>query len=289
MSPEFIAAEMALFAEQAGEVDIIITTALIPGKPAPKLITADMVRAMRDGSVIVDLAAEQGGNCELTVPGERVVREGVSIVGFTDLPSRMAAQSSELYATNIRHLIDDLTPENDGHWVLDMDDDVIRGTTVVQQGERTWPPPPLKVPAIAAAKASAKAEAADPDAAKRSAESAARRSGWTQLGLLIVGGALLLLVGSFAPASFMQHFIVFVLACFVGFQVIWNVTPALHTPLMAVTNAISGIIVVGAILQIGAESTVVTVLAAVSILIATINICGGFLVTKRMLAMFERS
>ncbi len=289
MSKEFIKAEMELFGKQAMEVDIIITTALIPGKPAPKLITRGMVESMRPGSVIVDLAAEQGGNCELTVPGEKVVRHGVTIVGYTDLPSRMAAQSSQLYATNIRHLMDDLTPEKDGQPDVNMEDDVIRGATVIKSGEITWPPPPPKTPAIARPSSVGSAPAIDPEEERRLAAIAARKAGQKQFTTLIGGALLMLLVGAYAPASFMQHFIVFVLACFIGYQVIWNVTPALHTPLMAVTNAISGIIVVGAVLQIGSGSTIVTILAAISVLIATINVCGGFLVTKRMLAMFQKS
>jgi NAD(P) transhydrogenase subunit alpha len=289
-SPEFREKQLALFREQAPEVDIVITTALIPGRPAPKLWLEDMVKAMKPGSVIVDLAAEKGGNCDLTVPNEKVVSDnGVTIVGYTDFPSRMATQSSLLYATNIRHMLTDLTPEKDGAIVHDMEDDVIRGATVTHQGEITFPPPPPKVKAIAAAKPKEKVKEPTPEE-KRAAELATfKEQTKRQVTLLGIGGALMLLLGQIAPASFMQHFIVFVLACFVGFQVIWNVSHSLHTPLMAVTNAISGIIVLGAVLQIGSGNWIVVLLAAISVLIATINIVGGFLVTRRMLAMFQKS
>ena len=284
MSEEFIKAEMALFAEQAKEVDIIITTALIPGKPAPKLITAEMVESMRDGSVIVDLAAEQGGNCELTVPNEVVTRHGVTILGYTDLPSRLPTQASQLYATNLRHLLTDLTPEKDGQINVDMEDDVFRGTTVIKDGEITWPPPPPKTPAIAPAKD----QPAEPVQIKSTQPTPKQKAIRTAI-IMSLGAVLLGLVGAYAPASFLPRFTVFVLACFVGFQVIWNVTPALHTPLMSVTNAISGIIVIGALLQVGSSSLIVTVLAVIGTLIATINIVGGFTVTQRMLQMFRRS
>ncbi|MGL6214357.1 Re/Si-specific NAD(P)(+) transhydrogenase subunit alpha, partial [Billgrantia desiderata] len=289
-SPEFREKQLALFREQAPEVDIVITTALIPGRPAPKLWLEDMVKAMKPGSVIVDLAAEKGGNCDLTVPNEKVVTDnGVTVVGYTDFPSRMATQSSLLYATNIRHMLTDLTPEKDGAIVHDMEDDVIRGATVTHQGEITFPPPPPKVKAIAAAKPKEKVKEPTPEE-KRAAELATfKEQTKRQVTLLGIGGALMLLLGQIAPASFMQHFIVFVLACFVGFQVIWNVSHSLHTPLMAVTNAISGIIVLGAVLQIGSGNWIVVLLAAISVLIATINIVGGFLVTRRMLAMFQKS
>ena len=279
MSPEFIKAEMDLFARQAMEVDIIITTALIPGKPAPKLITAGMVESMKPGSVIVDLASEQGGNCELTKPGEVVVRHDVTLIGYTDLPSRLAAQASQLYGTNLRHFLTDLTPGKDGNIVVNMEDDVIRGATVIREGGITWPPPPLKVPAIAAP-----APAAAPIVVKPTKTS----GGNGTIVTMALGAALLALIGAYAPPAFMQHFIVFVLAIFVGFQVVWNVAPALHTPLMSVTNAISGIIVIGALLQIGNTSWIVVLLAGISVLIATINIAGGFLVTHRMLKMFRR-
>jgi NAD(P) transhydrogenase subunit alpha len=278
MSPEFIKAEMDLFAAQAKDVDIIITTALIPGKPAPKLITAAMVDSMRLGSVVVDLAAEQGGNCDYTKPGEVVVRNGVTIIGYTDLPSRLATQSSQLYGTNLRHFLTDLTPKKDGSIVVNMEDDVIRGATVINQGTITWPPPPLKVPAIAAAPAAATPKAKEVKPSK----------GYGSLIAIALGALMLLLIGAYAPPAFMQHLTVFVLACFIGYHVIWNVAPALHTPLMSVTNAISGIIVIGALLQIGNPSTLVLVLAGISVLIATINISGGFWVTQRMLKMFRR-
>lgn len=289
-SPEFLEKQMACFREQAPEIDIVITTALIPGKPAPKLWREDMVKAMKPGSVVVDLAAEKGGNCDLTVADERIVSDnGVVIIGYTDFPSRMATQASLLYATNIRHMIADLTPEKDGVIVHDMEDDVIRGATVTHQGEITFPPPPPKVSAIAAAKPKAKVK--EPTAEeKRAAETATFKAQTRrQVTLLGVGGALMLLLGQVAPSSFMQHFIVFALACFVGFQVVWGVSHSLHTPLMAVTNAISGIIILGAVLQIGSGSAIITVMAAISVLIATINIVGGFMVTRRMLAMFQKS
>jgi H+-translocating NAD(P) transhydrogenase subunit alpha len=289
-SPEFREKQLARFRELAPEIDIVITTALIPGRPAPKLWTDDMVRAMKPGSVIVDLAAERGGNCDLTVPDEKIVTgNGVTIIGYTDFPSRMAAQASTLYANNIRHMLADLTPNKDGVIHHNMDDDVIRGTTVTHQGAITYPPPPPKVQAIAAAKPKEKARELTPEE-KRAQEAAAFRSQTrTQVGLLLAGGLLIALVGAYAPASFMAHFIVFALACFVGFQVIWSVSHSLHTPLMAVTNAISGIVVLGALLQVGSSHWLVVSLASLSFLIATINIVGGFLVTRRMLAMFQKS
>lgn len=280
MSKEFIEAEMALFREQAQEVDIIITTALIPGKPAPKLILADMVELLKDGSVVVDMAAEQGGNCELTEPGQVVVKHGVTLVGYTDLPSRLPTQASQLYGSNLAHFLTDLTPEKNGEINVNMDDTVIRGSTVIKDGEITWPPPPISVsaqPAQAAPAAKPAEKTEDP-----------RRSGIQSLVFMVVAALALLGLGSVAPPDFMAHFTVFVLACFVGYQVIWNVTPALHTPLMSVTNAISGIIVIGALLQVGNSSWIIVILAAISILIATINICGGFLVTHRMLQMFRK-
>ena len=288
-SPEFREKQLEKFRELAPEMDIVITTALIPNRPAPKLWTEDMVAAMKPGSVIVDLAAERGGNCELTVADQKVVSEnGVTIVGYTDFPSRMATQASTLYGNNIRHMLDDLTPEKNGVPVVNMEDDVIRGATVTHGGEITWPPPPPKVQAIAkAAPKKAAVESAEEKAARELAE--LRESGRRQTILLAAGAVLTLLVGSVAPVSFMQHFIVFALACFVGFHVIWNVAHALHTPLMAITNAISSIIILGALLQVGSASGIVMFLAAVSILIASVNIFGGFLVTRRMLAMFQKS
>jgi H+-translocating NAD(P) transhydrogenase subunit alpha len=288
-SPEFREKQLALFLEQAPDVDIVITTALIPGRPAPKLWTEEMVRAMKPGSVVVDLAAERGGNCDLTKPDEVVETEnGVRIIGYTDYPSRMAAQASTLYANNIRHLLDDLTPAKDGVPVVNMDDDVIRGATAVHDGEITYPPPPPKVQAIAKPQ---KPKLPEKTAEQRALEAAdaAKRAGTYQLAALGAGFLAILLIGTVAPASFMRHMVIFVLAIFVGYQVIWNVNAALHTPLIAVTNAISGIIVLGAIMQIGSGGWIVPFLAAISVLIATINIVGGFLVTRRMLAMFQRS
>jgi NAD(P) transhydrogenase subunit alpha len=289
-SPEFIEKEMALFREQATEIDIVITTALIPGRPAPKLWPAEMVALMKPGSVVVDLAAEQGGNCDLTVANEIIKSENdVTIVGYTDFPSRMAAQSSTLYSTNIRHMIDDLTPEKDGQIHINMDDDVIRGATVVNKGDITFPPPAPKLAAIGKQIAAEKPVELSPEEKKLAELAAQRAAGKRQIGLLVSGGLFMLFLGYFAPASFMQHFIVFVLSCFIGFQVIWNVSHSLHTPLMAITNAISGIIILGALLQIGSGNQIVMFLASLSVLIATINIVGGFMVTRRMLAMFQKS
>ncbi len=289
-SPEFREKQLAKFRELAPQIDIVITTALIPGRDAPKLWLADMVAAMKPGSVVVDLAAERGGNCDLTVADQRIVSDnGVVIIGYTDFPSRMAAQASTLYATNIRHMLTDLTPGKDGKLVHNMEDDVIRGATVTFQGAITYPPPPPKIAAIAAQKPKEKVKEPTPEE-KRATETAAFKAQTkSQLTLLAVGTALLLLVGAFAPPAFMSHFVVFVLACFVGFQVIWNVSHSLHTPLMAVTNAVSGIVILGALLQIGSGNWLVVLLAALSVLIATINIVGGFLVTRRMLAMFQKS
>jgi NAD(P) transhydrogenase subunit alpha len=279
MSEEFIKAEMELFAEQAKDVDIIITTALIPGKPAPKLITADMVASMKDGSVVVDLAAEQGGNCELTEPDQLVVREGVTIIGYTDLPSRLAAQSSQLYGTNLRHLLTDMTPEKDGNIVVDMEDEVIRGATICKDGETTWPPP---APKLSAAPPKKEPEPAPVVPAEE------KKSAAGPIIAAAIGGLALLGLGAVAPPSFMAHFTVFVLACFVGYMVIWNVTPALHTPLMSVTNAISSIIVIGALLQVSSEVPVIKWIAVATLLITSINIAGGFAVTRRMLDMFRK-
>ena len=282
MSEEFIKAEMALFAEQAKDVDIIITTALIPGKPAPKLITAEMVESMKAGSVVVDLAAEQGGNCELTQPHEVVEKHGVTLIGYTDLPSRLAAQSSQLYGTNLRHLITDMCPEKNGEIVVDMDDEVIRGATVVKGKEITWPPPAPKL--SAAPPKPAEDQAAVPPPAPQP-----KAPAWVGPAVTFGIGALALLgLGAVAPPSFMAHFTVFVLACFVGYMVIWNVTPALHTPLMSVTNAISSIIIIGALLQISSGETWITWIAGITVLITSINIAGGFAVTRRMLQMFQK-
>ena len=283
MSEGYQRAQLAMIAKQCKEVDVVITTALIPGKPAPKLITAEMVQSMQPGSVIVDLAAEQGGNCELTVPGEVVERHGVRIVGYTDLPSRMARQSSQLYATNLLRLIEELTPSKDGNILVNMEDEMIRGATVVKEGEITWPPPP---PKLSAAPPGAKPAAAPvPPAPKKPLIPAAMR------GLLVlgVGGLALAWLGTVAPPAFMAHLMVFVLACFVGYMVIWNVTPALHTPLMSVTNAISSIIAIGALIQVSAPGFLLTVLAIAALILTTINMAGGFWVTQRMLRMFRRS
>jgi H+-translocating NAD(P) transhydrogenase subunit alpha len=289
-SPEFREKQLAKFRELAPSVDIVITTALIPGRPAPKLWTEDMVAMMKRGSVIIDLAAERGGNCDLTVPNEKIVTpNGVTIVGYTDFPSRMAAQSSTLYSTNIRHMLTDLTPAKDGVIVHNMEDDVIRGATVTHQGAVTYPPPPPKIAAIAAAKPKERAKELTPEEKRAQEVAAFKAQTRSQVTLLAVGGALVLGVGLIAPASFMQHFIVFVLSVFIGFQVIWNVAHSLHTPLMAVTNAISSIIILGALMQIGSTSALVTILAALGILMASVNIFGGFLVTRRMLAMFQKS
>lgn len=279
MSDEFIRAEMQLFAEQALEVDIIITTALIPGRPAPELVTEEMVASMKEGSVIVDLAAEMGGNCKLTEADRVIVKHGVTIIGYTDLPSRLATQSSQLYGTNLRHLLNDLTPDKDGTILINMEDEIIRGATVIKEGQITWPPPP---PQISAAPAKPKVE---PTVEKKEQK---KKRPWGPLATLCAGGLAMLWVGSVAPPSFMSHFTVFVLACFVGYMVIWNVTPSLHTPLMSVTNAISSIIIIGALLQISSDSGLIVLLAAISVLITSINIFGGFAVTQRMLSMFRK-
>ncbi|MEM9968893.1 MAG: Re/Si-specific NAD(P)(+) transhydrogenase subunit alpha [Pseudomonadota bacterium] len=290
-SPEFREAQLAKFRELAPEVDIVITTALIPNREAPELWTEDMVASMKPGSVIVDLAAEKGGNCKLTKMDEKIVTEnGVTIIGYTDFPSRMAAQASSLYATNIRHLMTDLTPEKDGAINHNMDDDVIRGATIAHAHEVTFPPPPPKVNAIAQQKNKPQPPKELTAEEKAAAELAAfKQQTRTQVTLIGVGAALVLAVGLIAPASFMQHFIVFVLSVFIGFQVIWNVAHSLHTPLMAVTNAISSIIILGALIQIGSSSVLVAILAAAGIFMAAVNIFGGFLVTRRMLAMFQKS
>ena len=284
MSKEFIDAEMALFAEQAKEVDIIVTTALIPGKPAPKLITTAMVESMKPGSVIVDLAAEQGGNCDLTEKDQVVVKNGVTLIGYTNLPSRLANQSSQLYATNLRHLLTELCPEKNGIINVNMEDEVIRGTTVIKEGKITWPPPAPKLSAAPTTTVS--------DNTASTAETEPKKSfipnSIKQLLPITIAGLALFGIGAVAPESFMTHFTVFVLACFVGYQVIWNVSHSLHTPLMSVTNAISSIIVIGAIVQISTANPTVTILAGAATLLAAINIFGGFLVTRRMLEMFRK-
>ncbi len=297
MSNEFIAAEMALFAEQAKEVDIIVTTALIPGKPAPKLITREMVESMKPGSVIVDLAAEQGGNCELTQPGKKVVEDGVTIIGYTDLPSRLPTQASTLYANNIVNLITDMTPDKDGQLIVNVDDEVVRGSLVTHEGEVTWPPPKISVPSPAKPKVVAKspetptAQVAGPAASADKSVLALDTKLLTTVATALAAGALLLLIGWGVPAKsdFVSHLTVFVLSCFVGYQVIWNVTPALHTPLMSVTNAISGIIIIGGMLQIITPAySIAALLAVLAVLIAMINVAGGFFVTHRMLGMFRK-
>jgi H+-translocating NAD(P) transhydrogenase subunit alpha len=277
MSKEFIEAEMSLFAAQAKDVDIIVTTALIPGRPAPKLITRAMVESMREGSVVVDLAAEQGGNCEVTEPGKVIQYHGVTIVGYTDLPSRMANQASQLYGTNLYHLLDDMGGASKFH--IDMENEAVRGALIVHNGEITWPPPKPAVIAPPAPKPVAPAIAKEPK----------KKSKATQAIFIALAAVVLIGFAASAPPSFLQHFTVFVLAVFLGWQVIWNVTPALHTPLMSVTNAISGIIIIGGMLQLGGDlpASVIT-LSFIAVLLASINIFGGFLVTQRMLKMFRR-
>ena len=293
MSEGFQAAQREMYAQQAKECDIIITTALIPGKPAPRLITAEMVKSMKPGSVIVDMAAEQGGNCELTEPGKAVVKHGVTIVGFTDLASRMARQSSTLYGTNLFRLTEELCKTKDGVINVNMDDDAIRGLTVIKDGEITWPAPPIA--------------AAPKPAPKPAAAAVEKKSGHghgpggpmpakTLAVIFAVGALAFWAIGSFAPAAFLGHFTVFVLACFIGYMVVWNVTPALHTPLMSVTNAISSIIVIGALIQIappdaganGRPDQLILWLAFAGIVLTAINMFGGFAVTRRMLAMFQK-
>jgi NAD(P) transhydrogenase subunit alpha len=292
MSEGFQAAQREMYAQQAKECDIIITTALIPGKPAPKLITAEMVRSMKAGSVIVDMAAEQGGNCELTEPGKAVVKHGVTIVGYTDLASRMARQSSTLYGTNLFRLTEELCKTKDGVINVNMEDDAIRGLTVIKEGAITWPAPPL-----AAAPKPAPKPAAAPAAKKGHGHG--EPSGPMPAGQLAIVAAvvtvLFALVGAYAPAAFLSHFTVFVLACFVGYMVVWNVKPALHTPLMSVTNAISSIIAIGALVQISPmanaverPNTLIVVLASLALVLTAINMFGGFAVTQRMLAMFRK-
>lgn len=295
MSEGFQQAQREMYAREAKDADIIITTALIPGKPAPKLITAEMVRSMKPGSVIVDMAAEQGGNCELTEPGQAVVKHGVTIVGYTDLASRLARQSSTLYSTNLLRLAEELCKAKDGRINVNMDDDAIRGLTVIKEGNITWPPPPPKIPAAAA---KPKAAAAPVAAAKGHGHGAAEPMSAKSLAIVFAIGALLfLLVGLYAPASFLSHFVVFVLACFVGYMVIWNVTPSLHTPLMSVTNAISSIIAIGALIQVAPPLTdgaadrpnaLILGLAVLALALTAVNMFGGFAVTRRMLAMFRK-
>ncbi|WP_116764852.1 Re/Si-specific NAD(P)(+) transhydrogenase subunit alpha [Salmonella enterica] len=280
MSEAFIKAEMALFAAQAKEVDIIVTTALIPGKPAPKLITRDMVDSMKAGSVIVDLAAQNGGNCEYTVANQVVTTDnGVKVIGYTDLPGRLPTQSSQLYGTNLVNLLKLLCKEKDGNIDVDFDDVVIRGVTVIRDGDITCPAPPIQV--------SAQPQAA-PKAAPAPKEPEKPTSPWRKYALMALAIILFGWLADVAPKEFLGHFTVFALACVVGYYVVWNVSHALHTPLMSVTNAISGIIVVGALLQIG-QGGWVSFLSFIAVLIASINIFGGFTVTQRMLKMFRKN
>jgi NAD(P) transhydrogenase subunit alpha len=282
MSKEFIDAEMALFAEQAKEVDIIITTALIPGRPAPKLITEAMVSSMKNGSVVVDLASEQGGNCEVTKPGEVYRYKGVTIIGYTDLPSRMANQSSQLYGTNLWHLLKDMGGAE--KYQVNEADEVVRGALVLKEGKITWPPPKVVNPSLVKAEPTKNSAIAVEKAEKTEVKQQNQSFVWIALITLALIG-----IGIGAPASFLTHLTVFVLACIVGWQVIWNVSPALHTPLMSVTNAISGIIIIGGMLQIsGPLNSPTTILGEIAIFVGTINISGGFLVTQRMLKMFKR-
>jgi NAD(P) transhydrogenase subunit alpha len=297
MSEGFQKAQREVFARETKEADIVVTTALIPGKPAPRLITAEMVRSMKPGSVIVDLAAEQGGNCELTVPGELAVRHGVTIIGYTDLTSRLARQSSTLYANNLLRLTEELCKAKDGALNVNMEDEVIRGTTVIKAGTITWPPPAPKLSAAPPPKPAA-AKPAEKAKAHGQASGAPPSAGRTVV-MFAVAAAAFWFVGANAPAAFLPHFTVFVLACFVGYMVVWNVTPALHTPLMSVTNAISSIIVIGALMQVAPPQQfvpfdvqrpgwILTPLAVTSIALVTINMFGGFAVTRRMLEMFRK-
>lgn len=292
MSEGFQQAQREMYAQQAREVDIIITTALIPGKPAPKLITAEMVKSMKPGSVIVDMAGEQGGNCELTEPGQSVVKHGVTIVGYTDLASRLAKQSSTLYASNLFRLSEELCKTKDGIINVNMQDDAIRGLTVIEKGAITWPAPALKPAALPAAKPAAAVAAKSKGGHGQSSAPASAKS----TAIIFAFGALLFwLIGANAPKEFLGHFTVFVLGCFIGYMVVWNVKPALHTPLMSVTNAISSIIVIGALVQISPlaaavnrPNELITWLAAAAVVLTAINMFGGFAVTQRMLAMFRK-
>jgi NAD(P) transhydrogenase subunit alpha len=296
MSEGFQQAQRAMYAKQAREVDIIITTALIPGKPAPKLITVEMVQSMKPGSVIVDMAAERGGNCELTEPGKAVVKHGVTIIGYSDLNSRLARQSSTLYATNLFRLAEELCKTKDGVANVNMEDDAIRGLTVIKEGNITWPPPPLKAAAVSAPKPAMPV----PVAKKGHGHGGGAPMSGQRLAVMFGVAALLFwFIGAFAPAAFLGHFTVFVLACFVGYMVVWNVTPALHTPLMSVTNAISSIIAIGALVQIAPPAAAIAGgaarpdewirwLAVAGIVLTAVNMFGGFAVTQRMLAMFRK-
>ena len=291
MSEGFQQAQREMYAKQAREVDIIITTALIPGKPAPRLITADMVKSMKPGSVIVDMAAERGGNCELTEPGKAVVKHGVTIVGYTDLASRLAKQSSTLYGTNLFRLTEELCKTKDGVINVNMEDDAIRGLTVIKEGNITWPPPALTPPAPPPAK-----PAAMPPKAPKHGETGAPASATSTAITFLVAAVLFWFIGAYAPPAFLGHFTVFVLAVFVGYMVVWNVTPALHTPLMSVTNAISSIIAIGALVQVAPPITAagdrpegwILGLAVAGIALTCVNMFGGFAVTQRMLEMFRK-
>ena len=280
MSDAFNRAAENLYAEQAKEVDMIITTALIPGKPAPVLITREMVANMKRGSVVVDLAAANGGNCACTVPGEKVTTDnGVHIIGYTDMAARLPAQASQLYGVTLINLLKLLCPQNDGGIHIDFEDVVLRAMTVTRDGEVTWPPPPAQVSA---------SPATPPPAAAAAPTTVPPPRKPLLPWLALPAVAAYLAVAAFAPADFVSHFTVFVLACVAGYYVVWNVTHALHTPLMSVTNAISGIIVLGALLQIGSGNVLIDALAFIAVLIASINIFGGFSVTRRMLSMFSR-
>jgi len=296
MSEGFQQAQREMYAKQAREVDIIVTTALIPGKPAPKLITAEMVQSMKPGSVIVDMAAEQGGNCELTEPGQAVVKHGVTIIGYTDLVSRLARQSSTLYANNLFRLTEELCKTKDGIINVNMEDDAIRGLTIIKEGSITWPPPPPKLAATPAKPAAAPVPVAKKVSGHGHGGSSEPMPANKMAIMLAVAAALFWLIGASAPTAFLGHFTVFVLACFVGYMVVWNVKPALHTPLMSVTNAVSSIIAIGALVQIAPPLSagisrpdeVIRWLAIGSIVLATINMFGGFAVTQRMLEMFRK-
>jgi len=287
MSEAYVKAEMAMFAAKAKEVDIIITTALIPNKPAPLLITEPMVRSMKKGSVIVDLAAENGGNCACTLPGQVVEKYGVHIIGFNDMPSRLAPTASQLYGSNLTHLLADMGGAKSFH--IDLDDEVVRGALVLQNGELMWPPPKKEVPPIPVVQRPSRPNVPIVTTEVNPRKKVAKKAG---PGTFIALAVLALALGAFgtiAPAAFLSHLTVFALSCVIGWQIVWNVTPALHTPLMSVTNAISGIIIVGGMLQVsGPLSAPSAVLGAIAILVAAINVAGGFLVTKRMLRMFHR-
>ena len=284
MSEGYQKAQRDAYARQAIDVDIIITTAQVPGKPAPKLITAGMVESMKPGSIIVDLAAEQGGNCELTAPGSVIVKYGVTIIGYTDFPSRLAKQASNLYSNNLLRLIQHLCPAKDGQLSVDMEDALSRGTTIVLAGEITWPPPSPKL----ALPSGGTSPVVAPRVAKNGKNGKKEHRAANPILLVAIGIVLLLILGSFAPPSFIGHFTVFILACFIGYMVVWNVTPALHTPLMSVTNAISSIIAIGAVMQLTGSSVVIQLLAGTALTLTAINMFGGFAVTQRMLAMFRR-